>query len=69
MLYPSCIWDIASFTFPGGHIMILGGCTGDGRYYLHASWRVFGCMVWGGFFRISQKGLCENVAIPTNSHH
>ena len=49
--------------------MILGGCTGDGRYYLHASWQVFGCMVWGGFFRISQKGLCENVAIPTNSHH
>ena len=24
-------------TVPGGHIMILGGCTGDGKYYLHAT--------------------------------
>ena len=24
-------------TLPGGHIMILGGCTGDGKYYLHAT--------------------------------
>lgn len=23
--------------YMGGHIMILGGCTGDGRYYLHDS--------------------------------
>mmetsp|Transcript_10829 Transcript_10829/g.17893 ORF Transcript_10829/g.17893 Transcript_10829/m.17893 type:complete len:104 (+) Transcript_10829:86-397(+) len=23
--------------YMGGHIMILGGCTGDGKYYLHDS--------------------------------
>jgi len=32
------LWvDKASGMFMGGHIMILGGCTGDGKYYLHDS--------------------------------
>ena len=32
------LWvDKETGMYRGGHIMILGGCTGDGKYYLHVS--------------------------------
>ena len=49
--------------------MILGGCTEmAGTTCMHPGGSL-GAWFGEDFFRISRKGLCENVAIPTNSHH